>query len=344
MGHQVEHRGRIAADADADEHVADLAHRRVGDDPLEVGDDDRDRAGDQQGGDADPSGDVGRGRGEFEEHVRAGDQVDAGRDHGGGVDQRGDRGRAFHRVGQPCVERHLGRLGECADQQEQADRDDRPFVGGEDVRGLLEDGAVVDGADLAEDEDCRQDEADVSDHVDNEGLHAGLGGGDAAVPVADQGVRGEADEGPADDQQDEVAGQDQQQHREDEEVEVAEEAVVSLVRLHVGIRIDVDQRRDAGHDQHHHHRERIDVDAEVDLEAADVCVLPEAGSRDPRVGRFTLESDEGGDAAAERGHDRSDADRSGHLRWDQLEAQADNDRAEQREEQDEPPPGCCAHP
>ena len=48
VGHQVEHPRRVGADRDADDHVADLAHRRVGDDPLEVGDDERDRRRDQQ--------------------------------------------------------------------------------------------------------------------------------------------------------------------------------------------------------------------------------------------------------------------------------------------------------
>ncbi len=64
----------------------------------------------------------------YEEDVGAGDQVDAGGDHRRRVDQRGDRGRALHRVRQPGVERHLRRLGEGADQQQQADRG-RPSTG-----------------------------------------------------------------------------------------------------------------------------------------------------------------------------------------------------------------------
>ena len=175
VGHQVEHPGAEGADRDADHHVADLAHRRVGDRPLQVGHHQGDRARDQQRRQADEGGDVGGGRGEAEENVGAGDQVDAGGDHGRGVDQRGDRGRALHRVREPGVERQLGRLGEGAEQQQQADRDHGPLVGGEDVRGLGEDGAVVEGADLAEDQEGRQGEADVADHVDHERLHPRLG-------------------------------------------------------------------------------------------------------------------------------------------------------------------------
>ena len=46
--HQVEHAGDVGARADAHDHVADLRHRRVGDDALEVGDDHADRRGDEQ--------------------------------------------------------------------------------------------------------------------------------------------------------------------------------------------------------------------------------------------------------------------------------------------------------
>jgi len=49
----------VCARADGHDHVADLRHRRVGDDALEVGHGDRDRAGDQQRQAADDRADVG---------------------------------------------------------------------------------------------------------------------------------------------------------------------------------------------------------------------------------------------------------------------------------------------
>ncbi len=56
---------------------------------------------------------------QVEEDVAARDHVDARRDHGGGVDERGDRRGAFHRVGQPDVERDLrGLAGGAEDEQE----------------------------------------------------------------------------------------------------------------------------------------------------------------------------------------------------------------------------------
>ena len=50
---EVEDAGPVRAEADADEHVGDLAHRRVRDDALDVGLRERDQAGHQQAGDAD---------------------------------------------------------------------------------------------------------------------------------------------------------------------------------------------------------------------------------------------------------------------------------------------------
>ena len=46
--HQQEHRVRVGADPCAEEHVADLRHRRVGDHPLDVRLDERDQPGHQQ--------------------------------------------------------------------------------------------------------------------------------------------------------------------------------------------------------------------------------------------------------------------------------------------------------
>ena len=82
---------------------------------------------------------------------------------------------------------------------------------------------------MAEDEERAEHEPDVAHHVDHERLDPGAGRGRAPVPERDQHVGGRADERPADDQQHEVARQHQQQHREDEEVQVCEVARVAAV-------------------------------------------------------------------------------------------------------------------
>src|SRR5262249_19540191 len=68
------------------------------------------------------------------------------------------------------------------------------------------------------------DEAPVADAVDDEGLHPRGGLLVVLVPEADEQVAAEADALPAEEHHDEVVPEDEEQHREDEEVQVREEA------------------------------------------------------------------------------------------------------------------------
>ena len=77
---------------------------------------------------ADDRADRGGVRRVLEQRVQARDQVHAGGDHRGGVDQRGDRRRALHGVREPGVQRDLGGLGEGADEQQDAARDQLGLV------------------------------------------------------------------------------------------------------------------------------------------------------------------------------------------------------------------------
>ena len=86
------------------------------------------------------------------------------------------------------------------------------------------------------------------------------------VPEADQQVGDQADRLPAEEQLQEVVGHHQHQHREGEQRDVAEEALVARVVVHVADGVDVHHQRHEG-DDHHHHRGQA-VDQEADLEAA----------------------------------------------------------------------------
>ena len=309
----MEEGARVGRGADGHDHVADLRHRRVGDDAFDVRDDEADRARDQQRHAADDRADVGRGRRPLEERVQAPDQVDAGGHHRRRVDQRGDRRRALHRVREPRVQRYLRGLRERADEDQDHRRDERRVVPGERLLDALEQLGVVEHAHLAEQEERAEHEADVADDVDDEGLDAGARRRRAPVPVGDQHVARRADERPADDQQDEVAGQHQQQHREDEEVQVREEARVAAVGLHVADRVEVDQRRDAADDQDHQRRQRIDVDPELDVDAGDVRQVPERRGDDALLGGQVLELEDVISANTNASADRRGAGPAGGL-------------------------------
>ena len=170
---------------------------------------------------ADGGHDQHRGRRLGEDRVGAGDHVDAGVDHRRGVDERADRGRALHRVGQPDVERELGGLADRAGEEEQRDERDRALVERPDP---LEDLVEAQRPEVDPDHDHAEAEAEVADAVDDERLLGRSGRRRLLVPEADEQVAAQADRLPADVQQQEVVGQDQQQHAEHEQVQVGEEA------------------------------------------------------------------------------------------------------------------------
>ncbi len=99
-------------------------------------------------------------------------------------------------------------------------------------------------------------EAEVADAVDDEGLLGRAGRRGLLVPEADEQVAAQADRLPADVQQQEVVGQDQQQHAEHEQVEVGEEAPQPAVAVHVADRVDVDEEAHRAHDQQEHGGQR----------------------------------------------------------------------------------------
>src|SRR5690606_24875804 len=273
--------GDVGPDADGQEHVAELADRRVGEDLLDVVLGHRDGGGDEGGHHAHPGDDVRR-------PVVAGGQdgVDPGHEehaaghHRRGEDERRDRRRARHGVGQPDVQRDLGRLAGGAEEEEQRDG------GGRHARQLAGAGgqlAVVDGAQRGEGEEDGEQEAPVADPVGDERLLAGRGVGLVGEPERDEQVGAEADALPPDEGDEEVAAQDEQQHREDEEVEVDEELGEVGGPVHVADRVQVDERADAGDEQRHGDRQRVGQEADVHLEVADRHPLEEGGDRRPGV-------------------------------------------------------------
>ena len=126
----VEHSGQPSAGTETEHHVAELTHRRVGEDLLDVvlhegeqcRNDDRDAADD--GNETQPA--VGDVEPFPKDRVDASDEEDTGNDHGRGVKQRRHGGRARHRVRQPRVKRELAGLADCRDEQGDRRHQQRP--------------------------------------------------------------------------------------------------------------------------------------------------------------------------------------------------------------------------
>ena len=287
--HQVERAGRKRADAHRREHVAELRHRRVREDALDVVLDQADRRRHQRrqhADDRDNRHHLGRVR---EQHGIAAEHVDTGGDHRRRVDQRRHRRRTFHRVRQPDVEGNLRALAGRADEQEQADQRQDAEMAALDrhrPRGIL-DGAEIERAEGVVDEEDAEDEAPVADAVGDERFLPRVRRALLLVPVADQQVRAQAHAFPADEHDQEVVAQHEHEHEEAEQVQVAEEARDAAARLvgHVGRRIDVNQRADAGDDEQHHPRERIEPESPRHLEVAEAVMGRERNLRNPLTRR-----------------------------------------------------------
>jgi hypothetical protein len=108
----------------------------------------------------------------------------------------------------------------------------------------------------------REHQADVADDVDDERFNGCGDGRRLEEPEADQKVRCRADEPPAHEQPDEVVGEHEGQHREDEKVHVREKARDRAIAPHIADRVDVDQPADAGDDASPQERERIEPEPE----------------------------------------------------------------------------------
>ena len=115
----------------------------------------------------------------------------------------------------------------------------------------------------------RERQPEVTDPVDQERLLRRHRRGGFVGPEPDEQVRRETDTLPADVEQQEVVGQDQQQHRRHEQVQLAEEAAPVEVVLHVADRVNVDQRPDSGDQEHEHTGKRVEQQVGVGMEAAD---------------------------------------------------------------------------
>ena len=237
----------------------------------------------------------------------------------------------LHRVRQPEVERELRALAHRAEEEQQRD-------GGGGARVELERAGeravrtrVVERTQLGEDQEHRHHEPDVTDAGGDEGLLARVGRGGPLEPERDQQVGAEAHALPPEEGHEEAAAEDEHQHRGDEEVHVGEEAREARVAVHVADRIDVDQRRHAGHEEDERDRERVGEEPELDLEPARRQPGEEVDDVLAVLGAEVAQGEEHEDRREERQPEHEAADPSGHRLADALPEQQQEERAEERE-------------
>ena len=328
---EVENACGVRAEADRREHVAELAHGRVREHALDVGLHEADRGGEDRRRSADPRDDLQRRPRALEERVAPRHHVDASRHHRRRVDERGDRGRALHRVGQPRVERELRRLPARAHEEEERDARRRR---GRERLDALEHRLVIQRAERAPEPHDAETEPEVADAVDDERLLPRLRRRRARVPEADEEVRAEAHRLPEHVEQEEVAGEHQHGHGENEQVQVGKIAGVAGIVVHVAGGVEVDQRADAGDDEQHHGGELVHVRHDGGLEVA------RHDPREERAGEAPPVPDAREDRARreKRAGERRHRDPVGPPTDEVAEEDVD-DRARERKSRDQPESG-----
>ncbi len=183
--------------------------------------------------------------------MHTGHHVNAGSHHGCCVDQRGDRCGAFHSIGQPDIERNLRALAGGAEKQAQSNDRQHATLPGRVHCEVGADLAEGQGAEVTQQQEHGNEEAEVTDTVDDEGLLACIRGGLALKIEADKQVGREAHTFPTDEHQQGIAGEHQNRHEEQEEVQVREIAPVAVFMRHVTGGVNVDQESDTCDDQQH---------------------------------------------------------------------------------------------
>ena len=173
---------------------------------------------------ADDGDDVKGERRVFEDRRKADHHEDAGRHHRRGMDEGGDRGRALHRIRQPCVQPQLRGFSHGADKQQQAKHGERIEIGAQEmkqraglVRRIGKDDVQKQRIEKEENAENAQTEAEVADPVHEKGLDRGGVGGGPVVPETDQEIGSKAHSFPAEIKLHEIVCRDQHQHEEGEQ-------------------------------------------------------------------------------------------------------------------------------
>ncbi len=192
--------------------------------------------------------------------------------------KRRNRRGAFHRIGQPDIERKLRGLAAGSDEQQQRGGGQHGIADGE-VSAADErvDVGEAERTEIPDQRERAENESGIADAIHDECL-VGRGRRGVAMKVkTDQQIRAQANAFPSHEQQHVVIRQDEREHGKHEQVHVSEEAVVAAFVRHVSGGVDVDQHAHAGDEEQPDGRERIEQESGVDVEGGGRAVFLREG-------------------------------------------------------------------
>jgi hypothetical protein len=240
---------------------AQVADGGIGQQTLQVVLEQSDEGADEQGGQADAAHQMGPlpGAGQGREQPRQ--QEHPGFHHGGRMQVGGNRRRRRHGVGQPEVERELGRLGERP-QQDQDQGGQIEGMGADQVARGQNLRQFVTAGDFPQQQDAPQQGQPA--HAGYRQGHAGAVAGFLAfLPVADEQEGTQAGQLPEDQHLDQVFRQHHAQHGTHEQEQIGVKAAQAVPLRQVIAGIDDDQQADAQDQAGEHQAQAVQAEGEV---------------------------------------------------------------------------------
>ena len=255
---QMKQPGHPAADAEGKYHIAQLAHRGVGQNAFDIVLHESDCCGKKSCKPAD-AGDHRQCR-LVKEREHPADEVYPRSNHRCGMYERAHRSRAFHGVGKPHVQRKLRTLAHGAEKEAQsgpgaqAATQDALLNCGKNIR-------VLQRADLLVADEQSDEHAKIADPRGDKRFNGSIGSGLLLVPVSDQEVRAEADKLPEHKQVEQIVRQNESKHGGAEKKKRAVVSAVADVVMHVAERKEIDQEAYTGDHNKHYRSQGIDHDS-----------------------------------------------------------------------------------
>ena len=274
----MEHRNRVSRSAQGHGHIAQLRQSRISHHALDVVLNHAQKAHEECRNRAHHHNHAQSGGAEFIHRRHARHHKQACRYHGSRVNQSRNRCRAFHRIGQPHMQRKLRRLTHCADKQQQTGyRHQRPLHAREKLDGgMLHIGQIGKhiriaqaAAEISQHQADAEQKAEIADTVNQKGFQVGKNGTLAFEVKTDQEVRHQAHGFPTEEKLHEIVAHHQHQHRKGKQRNITEKALIAgFFIVHIADGVNVHHQRHAGHHHHHHGSQAVDQKADGKIQAA----------------------------------------------------------------------------